>query len=282
MKKIIQLKLKENVFRKISYDEISESSNLSKNTINNIVNGKNFNPTLDTLNKLSYSSGQDCVKLCQNKCDFRNTEVRKIIQYIFLNRLSHAENSLNELRKKTRHLKKLDNSLSYVVKYNERYIKLLSFYLNFLQDDSFELQKFEEAFMSLYLYDFDDPLKITGNYFTREEIYFACLLLHRKKHYEKSIAILNSIIDSNIKDYNYLTSLITLSMVYMELGELEKSIKLCDEGVEICIELDYAFDLAEIFKIRDYCLMYSGLYTDRSFYDSKRFKKVDLKSTTKI
>ena len=78
MKKLSQNKLKEIALRKISYDEVAENSSLSKNTINSLVNSQNFNPTLETLTKLSFSCGQDCVRLCQKNNYFNNTEVKKI------------------------------------------------------------------------------------------------------------------------------------------------------------------------------------------------------------
>ncbi|WP_300410751.1 helix-turn-helix transcriptional regulator [Lagierella sp.] len=280
MKKLSQNKLKEIALRKISYDEVAENSSLSKNTINSLVNGQNFNPTLETLTKLSFSCGQDCVRLCQKNNYFNNTEVKKISRYIYMDKRYHSESCLKKLKEKTKKLVQLkDPSLFPIIKYNERYIRLFSFYLKFLKHEIFNYSEFKKAFNRLYNFSFYDPEKVSSNYFTREKIYFACLLLCRKRQFDRAIPILLNIIDSTIKDYYYLASLISLSKVYMNLGNFEKSIKLCNEGLEICVENDYAFDLVELFKIREHCVISSSMCTDECFYDDKRFESVNVNSS---
>ncbi|WP_300410768.1 hypothetical protein [Lagierella sp.] len=247
----IQDDLKNIAFKNfLSYDEIAYHSNLSKNTVNNLINKENFNPTLGTLEKISFACGQDCIKLCYLNGPFRNCIIRKITRHILLEDKISAKKGFDELVKIIEALQFSEEDY-YKFLYYKKYEKIFRFYFDQVEKEKINFDKLKEDFKKTFGFELKNNLKERPDYFKRDSIYFAGLILARNGHIDIASQIFKKLLTIDIRDDNYLISLISLAKCKLQLKSYRAVISICDDAISICVNNNFSFDMLEILKIRD-------------------------------
>ncbi len=190
MKDNIQSKLKD-FFSQLglSYDEIVSRCSISKNTLNKLLN-HNFNPTLHTLIELSYATGHDLLSFYSTTFKFEKMIIYQTIRYLIMNNLDFSlilfetlKNNINVLKERTfsdQYLK--NNSEVTLLEYFENYKRLFEFCFKYYLLNNFKDSKFINDFKNTFHVDLNNFSKHHYNYFQKEYILVAIILLTNKSN----------------------------------------------------------------------------------------------------
>lgn len=249
MKNEIQNNLKKVAFKNFSsYEELSEISGISKNTISNLLNSENFNPTVRTLEKLSFACGQDLIKLFYLNGSFRNSIIRKISRCILVENYELANQHMREFYSIQDSVKNDDIS---IYNYFKKYEKLFNFYFSQIHIENFDFQNFENDFKNTFSLELLSNKIKTYDYFVRDIYYFSGLLLYRKSFLQESKFIFKRLLDFDVCDDTFLACKISLAKIHLKLKQYQVCIGICNEALKICVSYNFCFDILEVLKIRD-------------------------------
>lgn len=251
MQKEIKNNLKKVAFKNFSsYDELSEISGISKNTISNLLNVDDSNPTVRTLEKLSFACGQDLIKLFYINGSFRNSIVRKISRCILVENYELANQHLKEFYFILNSVspENEDASLYY---YYKKYEKLFNFYFSQIHIENFNFQNFGNDFKNTFRLELLSNKIKTYDYFVRDIYYFSGLILYRKSSLEEAKGIFTRLLDFDVCDDTFLACKISLAKIHLKLKEYQVCIDICNEALRICVSYNFCFDILEVLKIRD-------------------------------
>ncbi|MDO5017683.1 MAG: hypothetical protein Q4E02_00110 [Lagierella massiliensis] len=251
--KEIQFNLKNSTLKNFSsYEELALNSSLSKNTISNLLNSDNFNPTLATLKKLSYACGQDCIKLCYINGSFRNSIVRKIAKCILIGEIENAKNKLKDLEIQIKESNTPKNYHIYI--FLKKNYKLFNFYFMQTEKKHFNYNEFKNDFTRCFNYSITNFTISDADYFKRDIFYCAGLILSRNLEFKDAIAIFNELANFDFVDDNYLLSNISLAKCLYYIQDYERAMKTCNKAIKICIDHSFCFDILEALRVRDMIL----------------------------